>query len=319
MQDSNSRREANRIREEATRWFVVLHETPADPSPRTDFELWLRADPRHVEAYGRLQRLWGASGHVPSIVRGPSIVHGEPRSLPRRKVLQTGALAAAGLAGLLGAGRLVLGPHPLADHATGTGERRTIALSDGSVVDLSAATALDIRFDTGQRQVQLLAGEAFFQVAPDRQRPFRVLAGGGSATALGTAFAVALGDNVARVTVTEHAVLVHGQTDQVRVAEGQATTFGAHGVGKVTSGDMGSLAWRDGRLAFVARPLGEVVAELNRWSRGTVIITDQELARRPVTLMIGTDAADEAMEQIAAVIPMRLLRLAERVTLVRAP
>ena len=313
MQDSNSRREADRIREEATRWFVVLHETPADPSPRADFERWLRADPRHAEAYGRLQRLWGASGHVPSIVRSL-----DP-SVSRRKMLQSGALAAAGAAGLLGAGRLVLGPHPFADHVTGTGERRTVALSDGSVVDLSAATALDIRFDAGQRRVELLAGEAFFQVAPDRKRPFRVLAGGGSATALGTAFAVALGNEGARITVTEHAVLVRGQGDQVRVTEGHATTFGARGVGAVTPGEMGSLAWRDGRLAFVARPLGEVVAELNRWSRGTVIITNQELARRPVTLMIGTEAADEAMEQIAAVIPMRLLRLADRVTLVRAP
>lgn len=313
MQDSNSRREADRIREEATRWFVVLHETPADPSPRADFEWWLHADPRHADAYGRLQRLWGASGHVPSIVRSP-----EP-SLSRRKMLQSGALAAAGVAGLLGAGRLVLGPHPLADHVTGTGERRTIALSDGSVVDLSAATALDIRFDAGQRRVELLAGEAFFQVAPDRQRPFRVFAGGGSATALGTAFAVALGDERARITVTEHTVLVRGQSDQVRVTEGHAATFGAHGVGAVTSGDPGSLAWRDGRLAFVARPLGEVVAELNRWSRGTVIVTDKELARTPVTLMIGTEDADHAMEQIAAVIPMRLMRIADRVTLVRAP
>lgn len=312
VQDSDSPNDAQRIRCEATDWFVRLHESPAEPGPREAFDAWRAADPRHADSYARLQRLWGASAHIPGLAN-------PRRTVSRRHALRTGAMAAAGVAGLVGAGRLVLGPHPFADHATETGERRTIALPDGSFAELSTETALNVRYGRTERTIELLGGEAFFQVAADPARPFRVLARGGTATALGTAFAVsATGDN-ARLIVTEHAVVARGGTRQARVGEGQGIWFGAAGVGAVEVGDANALAWRQGRLNFVARPLGKIVAELNRWSSGKIVVTDEVLAGKRATLMIGTEQADEAVTQIAAVIPMRVTRISGLLTLIRAP
>lgn len=314
MQDSDSPDEAQRIRREATDWFVRLHESPADAGPRKLFEAWRNADPRHAESYDRLQRLWGASAHIPGFAQ-------PPRTFSRRHALRTGAMAAAGVAGLVGVGRLALGPHPFADHTTGTGERRTIALPDGSFAELSTASALDVRYGQTARSIELLDGEAFFRVAPDPGRPFRVLACGGTATALGTAFAVSTTSRTgnARLIVTEHAVMARGGPRQVRVAAGQGTWFGAAGVSPVEAGDVNALAWRQGRLNFIARPLGEIVAELNRWSSGKIVVIDKALAGKPATLMIGIDQVDEAVAQIAAVIPMRITRISGVLTLIRAP
>ena len=75
-----------------------------------------------------------------------------------------------------------------------------------------------------ERRIELLSGEAFFTVAKDPGRPFRVTANGTEAEALGTAFSVALQDNDARVAVTEHSVAVTVGGD--RRIDGRASAVG---------------------------------------------------------------------------------------------
>ena len=156
---------------EATRWFVTLHDDPTDAQARPAFEAWRDADPRHAAAYARLQHLWGASGHLPSLVRPAATVG-------RRAVLQGAVGAGAAVVFVAGAGRLFLGAHPFADHRTGAGERSTVILADGSRIELSTATALATDFSGGRRRIRLLEGEAWFQVTPDPNRPFVVEAAG---------------------------------------------------------------------------------------------------------------------------------------------
>ena len=297
----------------ATRWFVALHADPADTRERAAFEAWRDADPAHAEAYARLQRLWGASGHLPSLAAAEA-------GSDRRSVLRgAGALALGGVA-VLGAGRLMLGPHPFADHRTGTGERRTVALGDGSIAELSTGTALSIAFDAGERRVRLLDGEAWFRVSRDPAgRPFVVEAAGGTTTALGTAFAVAAEGDGARVTVTEHAVRIAAAGRSASVDAGQSCHYGTAGPSRPDMADAAALAWRQGRLVFVSRPLGEVVRALDRWHPGQTVITDDRLAAQPVTLMIDTGQADQALLRLGASLPMRILQVTPLLTIVRPP
>lgn len=293
---------------EATRWFVTLHEAPSDRSLRPAFEAWREADPRHAAAYERLQRLWGASGHLPTLARPAP-------SLDRRALLRTVAGAGAAVAVVAGGGRLILGAHPFADHRTRTGERSTVILTDGSRIELSTATALTVDLTAQRRRIRLLEGEAWFQAAPDAARPFVVEAAGGSTTALGTAFAVALHGHAAEVSVTEHAVRVV-RDGAARVAQGQSLRYGPRGVGAVQAADPLALAWRDGRLAFVDRPLGEVAAALDRWTGGRTVVLDAALAARRVTLTLGTEDAREGLARLADVTPMRITRLTSALTVV---
>lgn len=298
------------IMAEATRWFVTLHEVPSDRALQPAFEAWRAADPRHAAAYDRLQRLWGASGHLPALARPAS-------SLDRRALLRNVAGAGAAVAVVAGGGRLILGAHPFADHRTRTGEHSTVILTDGSRIELSTATALTVDLSAQRRRIRLLEGEAWFQVTPDASRPFVVEAAGGSTTALGTAFAVALHGGAAEVSVTENAVrVVRG--GEARVFEGQSLRYGPRGVGAVQAADPLVLAWREGRLAFVNRPLGEVAAALDRWTGGRTVVLDEALAARRVTLTLGIEDAGDGLRRLADATPMRITRLTSALTVLRS-
>ena len=298
------------IAAEATRWFVTLHEDATDLSLRPQFEAWRDADPRHGAAYARLQRLWGASGHLPSLA--PT-----EQAMDRRSLMR-GVLGVAGAAlAIYGGARFALGPHPFADHSTGPGERRTVALADGSTVELSTASALSVKFDAKQRLIRLIDGEAFFQVRPDPARPFIVETQAGLVAALGTAFGVALDGKRASVSVAEHAVQVRSGRATTRVSAGQGLVFGRDASGPVHDVDATSLAWRQGRLVFVSKPLGEVTQALDRWTPGRTLITDAGLAARPVTLMIDTADADQGVVHLAGALPMRVTRLTPLLTIIR--
>lgn len=296
---------------EATRWFVLLHDEPGDERHRARFVAWRDADPAHGAAYARIQRLWGAAGHLPGLHRQ------EPVS-DRRTVLRRGAGAALALGMTVGTGRLLLGPHPFADYATGPGQRRTVALTDGSSVELSTRTALSVDFDARARRIRLLDGEAWFRVAKDPAgRPFVVEAAGGTTTALGTAFAVAREEGGAVVSVTEHATSVVAGNRRIRLEEGQSCRYAADGPGGTEPTDPARLAWREGRLVFISRPLGEVAAALDRWRNGRTIVLDEALARHKVTLMIDVAEVDEALIRLGATLSMRVMQVTPLLTLVR--
>jgi transmembrane sensor len=73
---------------------------------------------------------------------------------------------------------------------TSRGETRQIILPDGSTIQLNAATAFSYprHFSGPTRVVNLLKGEAYFQVVSDRARPFTVITGNLTTTVLGTSF-----------------------------------------------------------------------------------------------------------------------------------
>jgi len=77
-------------------------------------------------------------------------------------------------------------------YATRIGERSTIRLADGSVVTLDTASRVSLDLTTANREVHLLGGQANFEVAKDKARPFVVYAGDRRITAVGTAFDVRL-------------------------------------------------------------------------------------------------------------------------------
>ncbi|MCG8696066.1 MAG: FecR domain-containing protein, partial [Minwuiales bacterium] len=87
-------------------------------------------------------------------------------------------------------------------------EHRSIELEDGSTIALGAASSLSVNYSGKRRTVVLEAGEALFEVAKDPNRPFVVLAGNGTITAVGTAFNVRRDADRVVVTVTEGEVEV---------------------------------------------------------------------------------------------------------------
>lgn len=309
------------VLQEAQQWFVTLRDADVAAEDRQRFRAWLAADPAHRQAWAETERLWARLDTVVPVLRMQAASPDSALRPSRRGWLKQAAAAALLLGG--GAAWYAASTDLLADHRTAVGERRGIRLADGSRVDLDAGSALSVAFDAGERRVTLHHGRAFFQVAPDAARPFIVAAGPGTVRALGTAFDVKLGagngSRAVRVAVVEHAVSVTVGGDSQRLTEGQVTAYDDRGLGPVAQSDIASLlAWRQDRLFFQDAPLGEVVADLDRYRPGRIVILDQAVAALPVTGFFHAAQAEAALQTIEATLPVRVTRLTDRLVLIRA-
>jgi transmembrane sensor len=189
-----------------------------------------------------------------------------------------------------------------ADAVTRVGETKSLMLQDGSRIQLNTDSAIAVRFTPEAREIELLAGEAAFEVAHDAQRPFRVHARAGTSTALGTIFQVRMSSEGARVTVTEGRVRVQNGAQSTEIRAGEQLDYRrADLLGRAIGVDIeAASAWRRGRISFIDEPLGEVVKELDRYHRGRIILSDPVLASVPVSGVFETAdplAAVQAIER----------------------
>ncbi len=300
--------------EAALAWFIRLRDEDASAAQEAAFAAWLKADPAHERAWQELDGIWGALDRLdlprsdlprPLPVAAASPPARAPRSMRRPLALAAMLLVAVALGWRLTPSGL------FADHRTGIGERRIVALADGSHVELGPASAIDVDIGGARRAVSLLAGEAFFTVARDPARPFLVSAGEGEIAVLGTAFDVKLAEGEAvAVVVTESRVAVRARGGAaVGVAAGQQVAYDRNGMSPVRPADLDlAQAWRQDQLVFHDAPLDTVLSELGRYRRGHIQLLGGELGKRRITAVFDARRPDAALETIARNLDLRLLR-----------
>jgi transmembrane sensor len=322
----------------AAAWVARLDGDPLSDAERRHLERWLDEDPAHAavfdearSALATMDGLGAAPGALARDIVPPSYGSAARRSAgarrPSRRVWARAAAIAACLLLVVGAGGVWFGDPLLtiaADHRTAPGERRLVTLADGSEVELGPASAIAVRYDADRRRVTLLAGLAYFTAAPrtgGEHRPFVVEAANGAAYALGTQFMVNRLPDAVEVTVTEHEVRVvlaeaGGVTRQVVLSPGQSVRYASAGVGRVREGGLDRVeAWRRDRLIFDHARLGDVVAELNRYRRGRIVIADPALAARAVSGLFETRDPDAALATIAREFGIRTAAVTPLLTL----
>ncbi|MBL8269500.1 FecR family protein [Steroidobacter sp.] len=311
------------IAEEAAAWFVDFSVGDVEPDQLASFNTWLRTSPVHVRAYLQVTALWedaellklgatelealaqqiAAEGNVISLRQAVATVTNPaadvasvptPKIPARRPVWRRFAVAASvsvlsvmvGVAVWMRADRGVT-------YATETGEQRTVTLADGSVVQLNSQSQLRVMFSEQVRRVELIDGQALFEVAKNPARPFVVVSGETSVRAVGTQFDVYRKTEGTVVTVLEGRVAVSGEAASTAapvrdasVANGEAVLLSAGEQIVVTpkailvpqpTNVAAAIAWTQKKLAFDADPLSEVVAEFNRYSRQRLVIDDAAL------------------------------------------
>jgi transmembrane sensor len=306
----------DRAAREAAMWFARLLD---DGTPQSDYALfrtWLDADERNAQAYARLEKLWAAAGsEIAPSHRSQSDKSGSDRGVSRRGLLKATSAAILLSGGAITTWTLI----GRADYSTGTGELKTVMLEDGSRVELSAASAISVDITASERRIILHHGEAFFSVSEDPARPFIVQAGEARATALGTAYSVAMTPERTSVAVAEHSVRVDAGGRHVDLGEGDAIDVQNGMLGAIDTGEaQNRLAWRARQLVFLARPLSEVITEVNRWRRGNLILRDPQLAQRRITIVIDLkdiEGIDLTLEQG---LPITLTNYTPLITLVSA-
>ena len=198
---------------------------------------------------------------------------------------------AASLLVVLVSGVLLFGGNSSAGHySTEVGELQTVMLDDGSIITLNTDTSLSVAYTDGERRVLLKHGEAFFDVAKDKNRPFNVVVGKDIVRAVGTAFNVKRRADIVKVTVTEGVVevkrapfssaLVDGEkpVETVSLDVGAALTIdavGSHNAVLSTVEVERIVAWRTGLLHFDGTLLSSVVGELQYYAHKEIILTDK--------------------------------------------
>jgi transmembrane sensor len=307
-----------RMREQAVDWLVRLTGDPDDEALQLAFERWRAEDPAHAEIFARAQRAIGDASLL--IRREPEFAQ---RAVKRTGSRRKTATALAAIVSV-GAGIFVALDGALwmqADVIAGKGERPILTLEDGSTLQLNAQSAVAYQFTSAERRIVLLRGEAFVQVAADSQRPFVVKAGGGTTTALGTAFDVNLTDDGTSVTVLEHAVSV--ATDAAmpprRVAVNEQVSYDHDGrLGFVTPVDpFVAAAWRQGRLVFEERTIASVVEEIGRYVPGKILIADASVGARRVSGSFDLSDPVGALQGLAEAFDVKVTRIGPYVTILR--
>ncbi|MBG0810537.1 FecR domain-containing protein [Methylosinus sp. H3A] len=297
-----SPKDQNSARDAAIDWLMRRNEGRLSRREQRAFDAWLAADPAHRAAFGDISEMFGRLTEM----RFDRATARASRRRPLAAALGAAAALFLGVAFFDDLSLLIQ-----ADVYAGPGGTKSVALPDGSHAQLDARSAIALRYEGGERRVALLAGQAWFEVAPDPARPFVVEASGGTVTALGTAFDVSVEQETTRVTVGEHRVSVASGGRAVTVGEGEQSAYapGAAALPPSHADLTRATAWRNGSLIFENATLGEVVATLGRYHRGHVFFADPQIATRRVTGVFGANDPVEALREIESALGLRMVAL----------
>jgi len=283
MEDSVSAGSGNGadIESEATAWAIRSAERPLDRAEQLLLDEWLETDSRHLGAFVRAQAIWLDIDRVAALDGGtqrdvPVPAHNPP----------WGRYAMAASIALAAFGGTVAYDHLAGRISTERGEVRRIALDDGSILTLNGNSAVQVRYEDDVRRVILRRGEASFEVAHNRQRPFIVSANDLDVRAVGTEFVVGIEEEGVEVTVEDGVVAVDGKAaGSARpryIRRNEQFVMAATGARKAvldTADVERRIAWRKGVLVFNGQQLSAAAAEVNRYSNLRVVIEDPTLAR----------------------------------------
>jgi len=277
------------------------------------FKAWRAAAPTHNATFERERALWRG---LPSLAANQSLAPGPARR--RLSAIGAGALAAC-------LALFIFGPRAAiwmkADYQTDSAIRN-VTLPDGTTAVLDADSAIAVHYTAGERRIELLHGDAWFDVKHDGSRPFRIAALGGVTEDVGTAFEVRRDTARVSVGVSQGLVRVAAPEDGVRgveVHEGERVNYVPDG--PVTFdrpvGAEEIATWRRGQLVIDGATVADAVARIGRYRNAPVFIMGDVSGARPISAVFRTDRPDEALEAVAATAHLQMLRLPGGVILLR--
>lgn len=195
-----------------------------------------------------------------------------------------------------------------ADRRTGIGQRASLALADGTIVEMNASSAIDIDYSGSERVLRLIDGEILVTTAPDvAGRPFYVDTDHGRVQALGTRFSVSrLGCRQTEVAVYDGAAEVRPlDVPPLRLQAGQRLHFSDAAVGRLKTSDENATAWVRGMLVANDMPLERLVAALARYRPGHLAV-DPAIAALKVRGSYRLADTGQVLEMLEKTLPLQV-------------
>ncbi|MBL4800526.1 MAG: FecR domain-containing protein [Emcibacter sp.] len=310
------------IVEEACEWAVKLDSACLTEQDKKSLALWLSESPVHVDELLLSAAIITGLGEVDadkniSIEKllkenAPEVVTLFRAQTKTKPVEQNGtskektarirryfsAIAATFVLAIMATFYLfVIAPNGQ-DHvsfATKTGEQRSLTMTDGSIIHVNTESEIRIRYSKNERHVELLSGEAIFEVAHDTSRPFRVYTGTAMTQAVGTIFNVRHMSGITKVAVIEGTVVVrpedsrnsHQSTIDVtdvpkkiflHVGEQASITQDSNIILMATTNIQAISSWRMRKLIFKSDTLADIAIEFNRYNQEQIFVDDQAIS-----------------------------------------
>jgi Fe2+-dicitrate sensor, membrane component len=289
-----------RLVDQAIQWMIKLRFNVADDASTAAFERWLHTSAEHQQVWQRVATMNDEFSHLPAQV-GRHALHGARRRISRREGLKLLGLV-AGAAGLTWFGRDYTPlPALMADYRTATGERRWVALNDGSRIQLNSASAFDAVLTQERRLVQLRQGEILVNPVADN-RPFWVQTRDGYLRALGTRFLVREETQGTMLAVQQGTVAVfadnHAAGARQVINPGEQVLFDRSGIRSLASNGLDPWAWSDGVISARDMRLDAFLAELGRYRNG-LLRCSEAVAGLRVSGTYQLDDTDEVLGLVA--------------------
>jgi transmembrane sensor len=297
--------------EAASGWVVRLSEAPDDEALVEEWLRWCESEPHNLPAFQRAQAVWHATG---------------PDNIAPRQPAKLRVAIAASLVFCAAIGAWIILDHdPAQDvqsYATAIAGSGSGVLPDGSKVELGAQSRISTHYSRKLRRVSVESGEAFFTVEKDPLRPFVVDAGAIRVTAVGTAFNVRRSDDRVVVAVSEGTVRILGESMAAESAPALTAGQRAVYVRKTKSvsiaaiGPKDTAPWREGVLKYNHEPLSVVAADLSRYSRKRIDVSDPRLASLTFTGSVFSDRIEDALHGFEDVFPLKVIDRDDHIELV---
>jgi transmembrane sensor len=344
--------ETDPIHVAAAEWLVRLQDAGLSPEDTLAWQEWMKADPRHAAVFSQFEQISDSVGQLQvratSGQRELSLDHYDgsipvsqwrPRSAHRGHHFAIAAsllIAVGAVLGSLGTGGF---PGLRAAHVkvltTEVGENRTVPLEDGSRIILGGNSQVEVALSKSVRAIDLQRGEAFFVVAKDPARPFKVRAGSTSITALGTEFNVRRESDRVIVAVTEGRVVVEPESaivpiallrqfepklHPVHVAAGEETFAGSAGIETVAKQEdlFAATSWQRGQLEFQQQPLKYVLQDVNRYIPKPIVPEDDSVGALIITGTVTRDNVTDWISSLEHAFDLKAVDESDRIVLRRA-
>lgn len=314
--------------EAAVDWLVKLSSGAVSDEVSTQFQSWLDADTHHQAAWQQLAQSMSGfeqvqhltnrqAGHANAVRQA---LAGKHVSAERRHFLKGGAaVIALGLGTAYLTNRVTPLTHSMSDHVTPTGERKDIALADGTRVQLNARSALDIDFSEKQRVLTLHQGACIVDVAPDALRPLLLRTVHGVVHATGGCRMLAgISDRQSYAMVQQQSLVVaplHHREAVLTSSEAVAAWFDQHTLMLKPANVKASMAWEHGMLDVRDQSLEEVVESLRAYHAGWIRLSPRAAGLR-VFGMFQLDDIGQVMHALQSILPISIRRYGNLLTMI---
>jgi transmembrane sensor len=326
--------------EAAAHWRIRHDAGDMSAEELQQFDSWLADSPASAAAWARAEMAWAlfdsarSDAHLDAM--RASALAAPPAWRVLRMAVAAGLALVATLAAVLLVGRVETpGPaspkidiaarataprvdrspeRPALSFETAVGQRIRRRLADGTIVTLNTNSALEIAYRPERRTVRLLRGQALFEVAKDRHRPFVVEAAGREITALGTVFEVRLDPGGMHVLLAEGRVsIVRARLPGLAPAHASAVVLSPGHSFFARLGELdrvapvnveSALLWRNGLLDFDDVTLAEASAELNRYSNRRLVVRDPAIAALRISGVFRSAAPERFANAVSEVLPV---------------